>query len=65
MSCYIDFWKRAFDFRGVASRSQYWFAVLFNMIVVFLFGIIAGILETVFYNAGNINAGYAMEIRRG
>lgn len=61
MKYYIQFWKRSFDFKGVASRPQYWFAVLFNMIVVFVLGIIIGIMETIFYNAGNIDAGFAME----
>lgn len=40
MSYYIDFWKRAFDFRGVASRKEYWIAFLFNIIVVFVIGLV-------------------------
>ena len=40
MKYYIEFWKRAFDFKGVASRKQYWMAVLFNAIVLFIISFI-------------------------
>lgn len=40
MSYYIDFWKRAFDFKGVASRKEYWMAFLFNIIIVFVVALI-------------------------
>ena len=40
MKYYIEFWKRAFDFKGVANRKQYWFAVLFNAIVLFIISFI-------------------------
>ena len=39
MKYYVEFWKRAFDFKGVASRSQYWFAVLINIIVITVLGL--------------------------
>ena len=42
MKYYIDFWKRAFDFRGVASRKQYWMAVLVNFVVILILGLIFG-----------------------
>ena len=41
MKYYIDFWKRAFDFKGVASRTEYWMAILFNIIVTFIIGLLA------------------------
>lgn len=50
MKYYIDFWKRAFDFKGVASRPQYWFAVLANVIVLFILTLIFGTAE----DGGNI-----------
>ena len=34
MKYYVEFWKRAFDFKGVASRPQYWFAVLINFVIL-------------------------------
>ena len=40
MKYYIEFWKRAFDFKGVANRKQYWLAVLFNAIVLFIISFI-------------------------
>lgn len=40
MKYYIEFWKRAFDFKGVASRKQYWMAVLFNAIILFIISFI-------------------------
>ena len=40
MKYYIGFWKRAFDFKGVASRKQYWMAVLFNAIILFIISFI-------------------------
>ena len=42
MKYYIEFWKRAFDFKGVASRPQYWFAVLVNFIVILVLSLIFG-----------------------
>lgn len=34
MKHYIDFWKRAFDFSGVASRVQYWVPSLINTAII-------------------------------
>lgn len=39
MKYYIEFWKRMFDFRGVASRPQYWYAVLINAVILFILGL--------------------------
>lgn len=46
MKYYIEFWKRAFDFKGVASRPQYWFAVLFNFIALFVLNIITMFIDS-------------------
>lgn len=45
MKYYIEFWKRAFDFKGVASRPQYWFAVLANIIVSFVLSFILILID--------------------
>ena len=46
MKYYIEFWKRAFDFKGVASRPQYWFAVLINFVVILVLSLIFGASES-------------------
>ena len=40
MKYYVEFWKRAFDFKGVASRPQYWYAVLINFVILFVLSLI-------------------------
>lgn len=40
MKYYIEFWKRAFDFKGVASRPQYWYAVLINFVILLVLSLI-------------------------
>jgi len=57
---YLQFWKRAFDFKGVASRPQYWFAMLVNVILAAVLGIIMLILEGVVgLMMGLVDASYA------
>ena len=34
IKAYIDFWKRAFDFRGRSTRPDYWWASLVNVITI-------------------------------
>ena len=34
IKAYIDFWKRAFDFRGRSTRPDYWWAYLVNVIII-------------------------------
>jgi uncharacterized membrane protein YhaH (DUF805 family) len=34
MRFYKDFWKRAFDFKGVTSRYDYWMTVLINTLLM-------------------------------
>ena len=33
MRFYKDFWKRAFDFKGITSRRDYWLTVLINALI--------------------------------
>ena len=33
IKAYIDFWKRAFDFRGRSTRPDYWWVYLINVII--------------------------------
>ena len=51
MKYYIEFWKRAFDFKGVASRPQYWYAVLINFVILLVLSLIfAGTTDEGFGN---------------
>ena len=34
MRFYKDFWKRAFDFKGITSRHDYWMTVLINVLLM-------------------------------
>ncbi len=49
---YMAMWARAFDFKGRSSVSEYWYAVLGNIIVTLGFsigvGIIGGLFEGLF-----------------
>lgn len=54
MKYYIEFWKRAFDFKGVASRTQYWVAMFANIIILFILGIITLNLGNLGDNSENI-----------
>lgn len=36
IKAYIDFWKRAFDFRGRSTRPDYWWAYLVNVIIIII-----------------------------
>ena len=40
---YKKYWKGYVDFEGRSSHSDYWFAVLANILVIFAVGILAGI----------------------
>ena len=42
MKYFVEFWKRAFDFKGVASRPQYWYAVLINFFVILVLSLLFG-----------------------
>lgn len=38
---YIDFWKRAFDFKGRSSREEYWYTYLVNFLICLVFTFLA------------------------
>ena len=51
IKAYADFWKNYANFSGRARRSDYWYVVLAEAVVGTVFGILAGIIMTVVYNA--------------
>ena len=51
IKAYADFWKNYANFNGRARRSDYWYVVLAESVVGTVFGILAGIIMTVVYNA--------------
>ena len=42
---YKDAWKKAFQFKGVANRKEYWFFVLANILVTIIINLIIGIFN--------------------
>lgn len=46
MTQYINLWKNAFNFKGVATRSDFWLAMLVNFIAVIVLSVIGSIIET-------------------
>ena len=44
---YKFFWKKAFDFKGRSTRSEYWWAYLANIIIYFLLAILVGISSAI------------------
>ena len=42
---YKDAWKKAFEFKGVANRKEYWFFVLANILVTIIINLIIGIFN--------------------
>ena len=48
IKAYKDFWKRYFDFGGKSSVGDFWWAILCNIIVGFVVGLVAGILKSEF-----------------
>ncbi len=42
INAYKSFWTRAFDFKGVTNRADFWYAVLANWIVYIVLIIISG-----------------------
>ena len=43
INAYKSFWTRAFDFKGVTNRPDFWWAVLANWIVYIVLIIISGL----------------------
>ncbi len=52
IEAYKKFWKGYVDFKGRSTRSDYWFAVLANILVIWAIGILAGIF--IGANDGNV-----------
>ena len=44
---YKSFWKNYFNFSGVATRKEYWFVVLWNVIIGGVLGFLLGISSVV------------------
>lgn len=51
IKAYADFWKNYANFNGRARRSDYWYVVLTEAVVGTVFGILAGIIMAIVYNA--------------
>ncbi len=68
MEEYKKMWKNYAVFSGRSTRRDYWMAVLFNIIVAFAVGIVAGILKLGFlsllYSLAIIIPGIALNFRR-
>ena len=45
IQAYVKMWKNFANFKGRASRADYWWAYLANLIVSFVIGIVAGIVK--------------------
>lgn len=52
IKAYIDFWKRAFDFRGRSTRSDYWWFFLANIIVYSIL-VVVFVFVPLFIDAAN------------
>jgi len=67
INAYKSFWTRAFDYKGISSRSDYWLAVLANAIVGGIIGAFTGGVESpiyiIFFLASMV-AGLSMNVRR-
>ena len=44
---YKDYWKKSFVWRGRATRAEYWWPYLFNILVAFVFNLVFGIISIV------------------
>lgn len=68
MEQYKKMWKNAFNFSGRSTRRDYWMAVLFNMIVAFVVGFVAGMIQLpilgALYSVAIIIPSLALSIRR-
>lgn len=47
IQAYVKMWKNAFNFSGRATRGDYWWAVLANMIIAVAIGVVMGILTLI------------------
>ena len=53
--CYLNAWRRYVDFNGRSRRREYWFFVLFNVLISIGLGIIDGI-----FGLGNMEMGVGL-----
>lgn len=44
MNYYVEVWKKALDFGGRARRAEYWYFVLFNVLISIVLGIVDGMV---------------------
>ncbi|MBY4887904.1 DUF805 domain-containing protein [Pantoea sp. DY-15] len=42
--CYISGWRNTFNYRGYASRKDFWFFIFVNLIILNLYSVITGML---------------------
>jgi len=68
MTQYINMWKNAFNFKGTATRSDYWMAILFNFIAAIVLVIIGMVIGTTIltnlYSLAVLIPGIAIVVRR-
>ena len=69
MKEYLDMWKNYANFSGRTSVRGYWMAVLFNMIVTFVIGLVVSLLHlpeivTTIYSLAIMIPGLAITVRR-
>ena len=58
---YIQFWKRAFDFKGVASRPQFWCPMIINIILLTIIGLIMLLIDGIIgFSLGLVDLSYSM-----
>jgi uncharacterized membrane protein YhaH (DUF805 family) len=60
--------KHYFDFQGVASRKEYWMFFLFNVIIAFVIGFVAGLIRipviSTLYSLAVLLPGIGIAVRR-
>lgn len=54
MNYYIDVLKKYATFSGRATRSEYWYFVLFNIIIGIILGVISGVIGDKYNILGNV-----------
>ena len=58
IQAYKNFWKQAFNYKGVSTRKEYWLVALVNALIGLVLGILIGI--AVGMNEVNISLGIAV-----
>ena len=69
IEAYKSFWTRAFDFKGVTNRPDYWLAYLSYLIVLFFLAVLSGSSDffytlLVLYMIAGVIPNLSMQIRR-